>query len=427
MIRHVIASLLAALFLVGGVSVFAQVNPLPMTNSDVVKMTGADMKEAAIIKEIMAATPNFEITDKAVAALIEQKVPNNVILAMIRRQNGWNFAHHKVQAKPHTKSDIGPKWEIEIHGGIPGNFTQSNIVVNTPTAETYSLAGSGATGYWSKRVSSWYFGDGAALIGLSSSLDPILAKPMVQTHGQIFGFRASRGLKNWLAAEVSFDRSGGFAFTDAGLAQIESARAAFETKWSRLNVPGNTPSASVSTVSRYGGSQIFATGAIVVSFPLTSKVKPYVTAGAGLVSGSGNNPGFTLLGSYGGPDAPETDSVHVTLVKARDRAFTEIFGGGVKIYLTKHMGIRLDARAYLYHNPFTPLLDASHTNTPNAAWVINPTDAFNNSVASLQKLSGPGLGAYSTLSGPSISGLRTVIGSGGQRQTPITVGLFWRF
>jgi hypothetical protein len=88
----------------------------------------------------------------------------------------------------------------------------------------------------------------------------------------------------------------------------------------------------------------------------------------------------------------------------------------------------LDARAYMYHNPISTLLDASHTNTPDGAWVINATDSAGISVGFLQKLSGPGFAAYSSLSGPAISGLKTNVGSSSmQRQVPLTLGFFWRF
>jgi hypothetical protein len=424
MMRYFIVFLFVALLLFGEASVFAQDKNQTMTNADVIKMLQSGMSEAAIIGAIKAATPNFEVTDDSILALRQQKVPEAIILAMIKRQWQVSSARPKVhKAAP----DYGPKWEIEVHGGIPGNLHQTVVAENLPTAEAYSLAGSGAVGYWDKRVSSWYFGDGANLAGLSASLDPILSKSIVQTHGQLFGVRASRRLNGWMAAEFSFDRGGTYALTDEGLAQVEAARAGFEHTWSRLDVPGNTPSTSVSNVTRFGGHQSFATGAIVIGFPQTNRVKPYVTVGAGMMS-SRVTPSVTLVGSYGGPSIPETDSVRLTFVQDRSRAFTEVLGGGIKIYLNAHWGIRLDARAYMYHNPISTLLDASHTNTSDGAWVINATDSAGTSVGFLQKLSGPGFAAYSSLSGPAISGLKTNVGSSSmQRQVPLTLGFFWRF
>jgi len=395
-----------------------------MTNSDVVKMVKAGMSEDDILHAIGTATPNFNITNESVLEMKQQKVSETVILAMIKRQWEWNSKQPKVHG---ASSASEPKWEIEFHGGMPGDMHQNGGWSDPPAAETYSLTGSGAEGYWSKSVSSWYFGDGAELIGPSSSLDSILNKPAIQTRGQMFGFRASRSFNKWIAAEFSFDRGSRLSLTDDIPAQVEAARKSFETSWSRLNVPGNTPSASKSTIAAFEGNQIFTTGGVVISLPLAEKVKPFVTVGAGILTDNGSTPTITLNGAYGGPSAQETDSVRLSFVRDSNHIFTRMFGGGIKIYLSPHWGIRFDARAYLYHNPYSTTLDATHTNTPDAAWVVKATDAGGNVVSSLQKLTGPGLEAYSSLSGPAISGFKTYVGSGIQYQFPLSLGLFYRF
>jgi hypothetical protein len=424
------ALLIEAFILLGCASVMAQEKQQGITNLDVVEMVHSGMSEEAIISAIKAAKPDFEITNDSTIALSKQKVPERVILAMIRRQLEWNQVHRKVQApsRPAVSVDSGPKWEIEFHGGISGNHDTGGWQ-QPPDAETYSLAGSGAKGYWGKRVSSWYFGDGADLIGLSSSLDRIFvgSKPVMQPQGQMFGFRASRALTKWMAAEFTFDRSSKWMITENALAQLEAARASFENRWKRLNVPGNMPASSVSTIYADGGRQSFITGAAVLSLPLKHNVSPYLTVGCGIVSSSNSAPSITLVGSYGGPSALETDTVRMTFVRSSNRVFTQLFGGGAKFYVTRHWGFRIDYRIYLYHNPITTLLDVNHTNTPDEAWIVNATDAAGESVAFLQKLSGPGLEAYSSLSGPSISALRTFFGAGNQRQIPLTFGFFWRF
>jgi hypothetical protein len=165
-----------------------------------------------------------------------------------------------------SRDKSGPKWEIEVHGGLSTSAENSGWA--TPdSAETYSLDGSGAKGYTSVRVSSWYFGDGASLMGSSSSLDSIMIKRAVDTEGRMFGFRASRAINRWMAAEFSLDRGSRFKISNEGLSAIESARADFKKAWKQLDVPGNTPSSSVSTVSAFGGNQTFATGAVVLSWP----------------------------------------------------------------------------------------------------------------------------------------------------------------
>ncbi len=379
MIRYFTAFFITAFLFVCCSSGFTQTNQEPMTNADVVKMVQSGMSEDAILYAIRMATPNFNVTNESVIEMKQEKVSDTIILAMVKRQWQWNSKQRKVRT---ASRDTGPKWEVEFHVGIPGNMHQNGGWSVPPAAETYSLAGSGAKGYWSKRVSSWYFGDGAKLIGLSSSLDSVLNKPAVQTRGQMFGFRASRSLNRWIAAEFSFDRGSRLSIGKDALTQVEATRASFDNFWSRLNVPGNTRSTSVSTISASGGNQIFTTGGIVINLPLAKRVKAFVTVGAGVLSNSGGTPTITLNGSYGGPSAQETDST---------------------------------------------TLDANHTNTADAAWIINATDGAGNTVASIQRLTGPGLGAYSTLSGQTISGYKTYIGSGTQHQFPLSLGLFYRF
>jgi hypothetical protein len=301
---------------------------------------------------------------------------------------------------------------------------QSGGWQSPPSAEAYSLYGTGLQGNSSLHVSSWYFGDGATLLG-SSSLDPILTTPVVKSNGLMFGFRGSRTISRWIAAEFTFDRTGRLSITKDALATIESARVGFQNAWAPLNVPGNTTSSSVSTISPYAGHQTFATGAVVINLPKIFKVNPYVTAGAGMLFTGGGTPTVTLSGSYGGPTAPETDTVHLSFTQASNHAFAQVLGAGLKVHLTAHLGIRVDLRGYLYHDPFSTVLDATHTNTANAAWVVRASGAI--SVPFVQLLTGPGASAYSSLSGPQISGLKTFFGTGTQKQIPLTLGLFWRF
>jgi hypothetical protein len=422
MIRHV--SLVAAFLSLGCASMIAQ-EAQTMTNADVVKMVQSGVSEANIITAIKAATPNFEITNEAIVELRKQKVPENAIMAMIRRQVLENNARRKAKATAHHGPATGPypKWEVEAHGGV-SRTKQTGGYQLPPSAIAYSLYGTGFQGDSSIRVSSWYFGDGATLIG-STPLDSILTRSVVEPPGRMYGFRASRAINRRFAAEFTFDRTGKLAITNDALNVVEGARAGFNTAWARLNIPGNTPTSSVSTISPDAGAQTFATGAAVMNLPQIHRVHPYVTAGLGVLFTGSGTPTVNLAGSYGGPTAPETDTVHLTFLNSNSRAFTQVVGIGVKVYLTKHVGLRVDLRNYFYQNAFSTVLDATHTNTANAAWVVKASGGT--SVPFLQLKTGPGLSAYSTLSGPNISGLKTFFGSGNQSQIPLTVGLFWRF
>jgi hypothetical protein len=411
--------------LLSGVLAFGQSDQKPMTNADVVKMVQAGQSVADIKNAIRRATPNFAITEEALASLQQQKVPESIISAMIIRQDQWDAAQRQPN-KPSRPAPVvnGPKWEVEVYGGIT-KIKEKALGVGLPVAEAYSLAGSGAQGYWSERVSSYYFGEGAQLVQPSSTLDTTLKGPIVQPKEHVIGVRASRALNSRIAFELSFDTGGQFTISKEGLAQIEAARAGFQKFWSRLDVPGNTPATSVSAINPRGGRQTFATGAVVFSFRPGQMIRPYATGGLGMFFGS-RMPEATLVGSYGGPNASETDTLHLYFAQTSNHALAPVAGGGVKIYLSPHWGIRIDARAYFYQNLVTNLVDTNHTNTANVGWIVNATDANGKTVNILQKVSGPGFESYSTLSGPPITRLKTSTGSGYQRLIPITVGFFLR-
>jgi hypothetical protein len=327
-------------------------------------------------------------------------------------------------AKATSSDKPEPKWEIEVHGGM-SSLHQTGGWNDAPAAESYSLSGSGAFGYTSSRVSSYYFGDGAELIGLSSTMDSTLTKTAVMPQDHTYGFRFSRNLTKWLAAEFTYDRPGKLEISNTVLDQVETARAGFAKFWKKLDVPGNTPSTSVSTISRYGSHPMFMTGAAVLSIPKWKSVRPYATFGAGVYSSGTTMPSVTLAGSYGGPTALETDTVRVDFTQEHSHAIAGLVGGGFKIYLTRHVGIRLDARLYIYDNPATTLLSANHTNTQNAAWVVKASGGT--LVPDIQLLYGTGFSSYSTLSGPAVSKLKTFFSTGTQWQAPLTVGFFYRF
>jgi hypothetical protein len=96
----------------------------------------------------------------------------------------------------------------------------------------------------------------------------------------MFGFRVSRSLNKWIAAKFTLDRGNKWAITGDAIDLVEAVRISFENKWKRLNVPGNTPVSSVSTIASNGGWQTFMTGAAVFFgySSSTARVRPYALA-----------------------------------------------------------------------------------------------------------------------------------------------------
>jgi hypothetical protein len=428
MIRCLVVSVVAVFLFFGSLFVMAQGKGQPMTNADVIKMVQSGVPEADIIRAIEIAAPNFEITDESVVALQSQKVPEKVILAMARRQGPPKITAKGKKAKPAASVvDARFKWEVEVHGGLsraslPGGYTL------LPTPETYALDGSGAQGYQSSRVSSWYIGEGAELIGATTSLQDTLLKPMIDPSDKFYGFRVTRKLKKWLSAEFSLDRSSKLEMKSGVVDGIKAADTTFKKFWQRLNVPGNAETSSTYALVQDGGHETFTTGAFVINLPKKFGIHPYATVGAGFLFTEDKGLGATLQGSYGGPTALETDTASIKLTRSSNRALTEMVGFGIKIYLTTHVGLRLDARAYFNKNTMTTMLNTAHTNTANMAWVVKAeTKTGAPPAPSIQLLSGPGFQAYSTLSGPTISNTKLYYGYGSQRTIPVSIGLFYRF
>lgn len=359
------------------------------------------------------------------------------------------------------------KWEIEFHGG--------GLVPTNPTGGTVSLPGPGqvfttAASFTapvvrvasSRRVSSWYFGDGAILFnevasalaaggvaqfpGRISTLDPVLGRSLGERRrGGSIGARVSRVLTPRLSAELSVDYSlARIQITQANSDAIEATRASFISAFNGLITfaPNRVLNSltSTATLESGGGYQLFTSGALIVNLRTTGDVIPYATVGASLISTTGKMPSATLKGNYQfllgpvGGNGPVNETDNVTVRDARDdRTIAGILGGGVKYQVSPRWGIRLDARVFLSKNTASTVLDA----TPDVALGLlpggrlalnaDPTIQFSNNSSDPFTAQGVTAVAASTLTGPAIAGLRTFSGSGVSSHTSITGGVFWRF
>ena len=104
-------------------------------------------------------------------------------------------------------------WEIGVHAG--GAFSDA-LGGGTGSVPGPSSPFTTVAGRPSRRVSSWFFGDGAELLngtaaalGLSNritSLDAVVTNPFAERQdGGSFGVRVSRDITSRVAAEVSVD------------------------------------------------------------------------------------------------------------------------------------------------------------------------------------------------------------------------------
>ena len=203
------------------------------------------------------------------------------------------------------------KWEIEFHA--------SASLPHVPTSGTASLPEPGVpfatlSGRPSRRVSSWYFGDGASLLNqvysapsirvneritpLDSVLQGALATPKRDAG---FGFRIGRAINPRLTAEFNLEFvPGHLEIAGATLSGIEATRASFARMWTAIlsNAAFVIPSASSTTTAHSRQGRVFTTGALSVNLKTEGRMMPYVTAGAGIISNVGSRPSVTLTGSY---------------------------------------------------------------------------------------------------------------------------------
>lgn len=351
----------------------------------------------------------------------------------------------QVTSAPPSPAAAGPKWEFEAHvGGAAGNQPTAGTPISTfPVGETFTAA----TGRPSRYASTWYFGDGAALINQIAAgftvipvstrmtpLDPVLTRSSVDRQwGLNVGGRVSRRVTSRFSAEFSIDSvAGTVKLRDAALEGIEATRAAFGPIWDAIIATGGgvlftNPATSSTTAltSRTDVRHTTLTGGVTVALSTGNRLVPYLTAGGGALLRSGDLPAATLTGNYqfrflNAAPFSESDVVKVRFA-TKDWSPVGLFGGGVKYALSPRQGLRVDLRVHVSPNALDTLVDAQPSRilgTPPFAIpsTTSPPLVFSNTTAT-----------RSNLTGPAIADLKTFAGSGLDFQTSLTVGYFVRF
>jgi hypothetical protein len=328
-------------------------------------------------------------------------------------------------------------WEIEAYGGfsaaqIPASGSAALPPVGQPILTTTPI-------YPSRAVSSWFFGDGAALLngvnadfGLTGRIAPLEGAfaPMPAGRGGALGLRVRRTLTRRVSAEFSLDTMFGASGQVNGLhTAAEAARASFVDAFQTLLGSGPFSDVSVdATTASTGGSgrDVAVTGAVNIRFAAIGPFVPYVTAGAGMLDGAGALPSVTLQGHYhfvvlGQVPIDETD--RVTLRYVQQASLVGVFGGGLRRDLSGAWGLRIDARVFVGTNGTRLVVDA----TPSVA-TLTPAgflESFTN--PAIQFSNNPSTGRQSSLSGPPLSGFAAFTGSGLVTRVLLTVGIVRRF
>jgi hypothetical protein len=326
-------------------------------------------------------------------------------------------------------------WELEVHGGI-GTATN-------PGGGSGSVPGTGSAS--AATVGSWYFGDGAMAVnqsltffGLNGPIAPLdsslTSRFFYQSNGATVGGRLDRVLTPRFSAEFSVDSFWGSPQPNSsGQAALATSSASFITAWNGLlNAPARgTQTVTSTATTATGGRQIAATAGILYNLTTSARVRPYVTAGAGIIRRNGGA-SAQLTGTYqftavpaNVPGVPPTGSTFqetdaVTLAVPSTIVATGVFGFGVRIATGERWSMKIDVRDYV-----SPNTASTTVSTAPASQVTQPTGIFILGTSPpLQFSTVPG--TASTLS-QSLTDVTTFSASGVQQQLVLSLGISWRF
>jgi hypothetical protein len=334
------------------------------------------------------------------------------------------------------------KWTIELYGGGSASSASTS---GTPL-DAFEPGDPFATqsGQISRAVSSWYFGDGAALLNqalaqisnISGTTLPrivpldagLLASGGIQGSGGLFGLRVGRSLSAKLTIEFSVERSLAKLQLRDGLKNaLNIASESFEAAFAAMlaTAPANTITVdSQLTMSDASSTDTRIAGSAKWTVFSGNKIEAYVTGGGGLILNSGDGTSAILNGRYtfryfGLFPMSETDRVVVN-VSPKKTNVMGIVGGGLTYNLSSRTGLRADVRLLLNSTGDVTSLTAA----PNIV-ISSPTNVMTSVTSpSLQFSNQPNV--RSTLSGPN-QRLTLFTGSGLSRQIAISLGIFKRF
>ena len=364
-------------------------------------------------------------------------VLSTLVASVFRRKTRLLVTTLSVCALAGSAAAQTPTWEVEAYGGVVAARTASEGSRTLPAAGAPLVTSNPI--FPTRQVSSWFFGDGAALLngaitdfgaaGRITPLDAVFA-PLDSTHAGSVGVRLRRRMSGPMSAELSVD-----AFTrpedrSSGLAAaVESAGGSFKTALAALLATGpfagivvDATGAPPTAVTR---REMATTVALSARFRPWGSFVPYGTFGGGVMVGTGALPSASLEGRYrfsilGEVPIDETD--RVSLRYTRRPAFVAVLGTGLQRDMSSRWGLRVDARMLMGPDTTRVRIDAmpSTTRTGPSGFVesfTNPAVQFSND---------PSTGRRSTLSGPALQGVEVFKG-GLQTRTLVTIGIVRRF
>ena len=336
------------------------------------------------------------------------------------------------------------KWTIEFYGG---GSAASGSSSGTPIASfAPGTPFTTESGRPSRAVSSWFFGDGAALLNqvlaqfetnagrsfprIASLDDALRSGGGKQGGGALFGLRVGREITSSVGVEFSLERSKAkLELSDELSDALDEARDSFKESFEALL--GSAPVTALNVTSSLtrrdsSSAQTRFTGALKWTVFRSGGVQAYLTGGGGLVKNSGDAPQAVLNGRYtfrlfGAFPMDEFDRVVITLDQAETSALG-LLGAGFTYDVTADSGLRADVRLLLNSTKDTVTMTAAPNVTAGTPTQVLPTAANIN--PGIQFSTQPNI--RSTLSGPN-ENLTIFTGSGFTKQVAVSLGVFVRF
>jgi hypothetical protein len=331
------------------------------------------------------------------------------------------------------------RWEIEGYGGLMllgggGSDGAAVLPERGPAIPTSSPV------FPSRRVPSWFFGDGAVLLNLvnqqfsvPAAIQPLDAalggSALSRDNGFAGGLRVRRGLTSRFSAEFSLDFFPGSAdLSDELRSAAESTRDSFAPAFQGLLSTGPFTDVDVGASSASEGSslELAATGALVWHLGTASGFLPYLTFGGGVITGVGDGPAVTLEGRYrfrilGEVPIDETD--RVTVRQQTRTSLVGVVGAGLRRDVSQRWGVRIDGRVLVGSQTTAIVLDTD----PFIAQGTPADFVESFTTPSIQFSNNPSTGRESSLGGPPLEGFETFADDGLQARVLITAGVFVRF
>ncbi|MGE0448819.1 MAG: hypothetical protein AB7Q29_04475 [Vicinamibacterales bacterium] len=312
-------------------------------------------------------------------------------------------------------------WEIELHGGLSHDVDS--------TSGTGALPETGTLLQGLASLTTFYFGSGTALYNQIRPgspivpLDPVLTgSGIMQASGLALGVRVQRRLTPRFAVEFSGDQlRNPWRLRPSAVAGLEATRASFSSGLQATLATSPLQSAVTSQttiVDDTMGLRLLLLGSLVTNLKTTGRTIPYVVVGGGVAFHAGKKPSVNLLGSYridGGSYLIGRDNVAMRF-EEDSSANVLVAGGGVKRVLSRHTGIRMDARLHFYKRSVRTLMEVF---PERAVGSLNPNIPIV-TVDSLQ------FSALAPLNGLAYSG-PTFAASGVQTNVALTAGFYFRF